>query len=611
LSVTHEADQELLSAYLDGELTAEEQARVEQLLSENQVYRQLYDELRALRTNFDGLPRHRLQQDLSGQVLRLAEQAMLRESGLRESGLKGSTAQAVPLPQLNSGKSAHDQRAQVEPGHGAGSPRDAAPDHGESELLRLRFPRGWRPWLWPAIALAAAWLVMVFNPQNQPPRKLAQAPSNPPDIAISAAGRMAEPNHNPANLNPDHSDSKNDLSDRFAADTAEKKETQPQAPAVEKQSALNRQEDQAANAAPVSGVPGAGFAAKTVAPPAGGALTKGSGEPGGAAGDRSQGVGAARGGVLNAGVLNEAGGVLVVDCIIRPEAVRSGTFDKLLAKNQIIFERARQVASQPDDARRNVDAVRQDAVPAKPGWAAPAQIAGQQISGKAAPNFGNATPAHLAVVPVYVEASRQQIQAMLAEMHQDREDFIAMRVQPGANTQAPLLAFNRFQQKDEAVKEAQKKEAVAENDKASPPAGAAAAQSPQPAGAPQTTAANSTQPPLNSTQSPPESADAKRAPTMRLSLGVARSKAPSAEPSRQLSADPLMASQAAGMAGGNQAIPQGVVNMESRPVIVTANSAVESQRTLRVLFLLYVAEAEAATTAAPPTPAAASPIPKE
>ncbi len=161
--MTHEADQELLSAYLDGELTADEQTRVELLLAENQAYRQMYDELRALRTNFEGLPRYRLQHDLSGQVLRQAEQAMLKGTALRGS----APAQTGPLPELKNGKSAHDQRAQLEPGQAAGANRDDARDHGALEPLRLRFPRGWRPWLWPAVALAAAILVMVFNPQSQ------------------------------------------------------------------------------------------------------------------------------------------------------------------------------------------------------------------------------------------------------------------------------------------------------------------------------------------------------------------------------------------------------------------------------------------------------------
>jgi hypothetical protein len=68
---------ELLSAYLDGELTAAEQADVERLLAANPAARQLLDELRALSTALQSLPQQKLGEDLSAQVLRVAERRML------------------------------------------------------------------------------------------------------------------------------------------------------------------------------------------------------------------------------------------------------------------------------------------------------------------------------------------------------------------------------------------------------------------------------------------------------------------------------------------------------------------------------------------------------
>ena len=68
---------ELLSAYLDGELTADERQRVEKLLTENAECRQVFEELRALRASLASLPRQQLDADLGPQVIRLAEQAML------------------------------------------------------------------------------------------------------------------------------------------------------------------------------------------------------------------------------------------------------------------------------------------------------------------------------------------------------------------------------------------------------------------------------------------------------------------------------------------------------------------------------------------------------
>src|SRR5262249_3764928 len=58
-----QSPEDLLNAYLDGELTAEEQAQVEQRLAESADFRQLHDELRAVRTGLESLPTYRLGPD--------------------------------------------------------------------------------------------------------------------------------------------------------------------------------------------------------------------------------------------------------------------------------------------------------------------------------------------------------------------------------------------------------------------------------------------------------------------------------------------------------------------------------------------------------------------
>ncbi len=80
---------ELLSAYLDGELTAAEQAEVERLLASSPAARQLLDELRAVGATLQSLPRQKLGEDLSQQVLRMAERRMLTE---------GEPGDAAPVP---------------------------------------------------------------------------------------------------------------------------------------------------------------------------------------------------------------------------------------------------------------------------------------------------------------------------------------------------------------------------------------------------------------------------------------------------------------------------------------------------------------------------------
>jgi hypothetical protein len=79
-------ENELFSAYLDGELTAEEQAQVEQVLATSAAARQLMEELRALSSTLQSLPVQKPRVDLSQRVLRAAERQVL------------SGSQAVPPP---------------------------------------------------------------------------------------------------------------------------------------------------------------------------------------------------------------------------------------------------------------------------------------------------------------------------------------------------------------------------------------------------------------------------------------------------------------------------------------------------------------------------------
>ena len=86
-------ENELLSAYLDGELTAAEQADVEQLLARSPAARQLLQELRALSAKLQALPQCRLGEDLSQQVLRVAQRRMLATSAA-----SGELPQPAPAP---------------------------------------------------------------------------------------------------------------------------------------------------------------------------------------------------------------------------------------------------------------------------------------------------------------------------------------------------------------------------------------------------------------------------------------------------------------------------------------------------------------------------------
>jgi hypothetical protein len=115
---------ELLSAYLDGELTAAEQAEVERLLASSPAARQLLDELRTLSATLQSLPQQKLGEDLSQQVLRVAERRMLTE----------------------------------------GEPNDAAPVPASRTLLRRFVTR--RSVIWTGLAVAIAVMIAIHEQQQ-------------------------------------------------------------------------------------------------------------------------------------------------------------------------------------------------------------------------------------------------------------------------------------------------------------------------------------------------------------------------------------------------------------------------------------------------------------
>lgn len=149
---------ELLSAYLDGELTADEQVRVEQLLAGSPEARQRLDESRALSGALQALPAYRVDEDLSPRVLRVAERRMLSEP-------------SVPPPAV---------------------PAEASPAVGRPSIGRqLSRPR---TWLWPAVAVAAALLMWfrgidVAGPPAEPKWAMAPKAETPAAEAPSIQAR--------------------------------------------------------------------------------------------------------------------------------------------------------------------------------------------------------------------------------------------------------------------------------------------------------------------------------------------------------------------------------------------------------------------------------------
>ncbi len=151
-------DDELLSAYLDDELSPAEHARVEARLATDPAARQLLEQLRVMSQAVHSLPQESLGREFRDAIVRRAEQA----SAARTSTKQASTKQASQAAKL-AGSSA------------ASSP---APPNGAAKELRSAGPsftlgRSRRGWVWAAMAVAAGLLIMVFQPVTDKNRDVA------------------------------------------------------------------------------------------------------------------------------------------------------------------------------------------------------------------------------------------------------------------------------------------------------------------------------------------------------------------------------------------------------------------------------------------------------
>ena len=143
-----EFDDELLSAYLDDELSAEERARVDERLAADPAAAQLLDELRAVSGAVRALPREKLSRDLRASVL---------------AGLEGV----------------------------------AAEDDAERHVVRLPYAGDdrWagvrRGLVWSSLAIAATLLLMAVQPREKDGKPVAKRDEEPRRAVRSAEERPA------------------------------------------------------------------------------------------------------------------------------------------------------------------------------------------------------------------------------------------------------------------------------------------------------------------------------------------------------------------------------------------------------------------------------------
>lgn len=276
---------ELLSAYLDGEVTADERALVERRLAESVEFRQLHDELRALRTSLERLPRYKLDEDLAPVVLRRAERAMLSAP---------SVSQLVDT--------SGDAKVSL-------ADRGTPSAHSRSAMRLLR---------WPVLAVAIALLIMVFNPPTRREnREVARKDAAAPDPKSEMSAAKSKESRDDRDL---------DVADAPALSHID--EVQQIAPAasptealpVDAGRALGRQRADSKHR--ISGSDGRFADSKDAE----------RGAPAGKAGPVSKSKAPAAYVMTDGSVID---GVMIVQCDISAEAAKSRAFEQLLTDQQI------------------------------------------------------------------------------------------------------------------------------------------------------------------------------------------------------------------------------------------------------------------------------------
>lgn len=400
---------ELISAYLDGELTAEEQSLVEQALVENAECRQLFEELRALRGSLQSLPSHRPPSGFSQRVIRRAERAMLQDS------------ENAPDAAINGKPAASEKGASHEAAAQAHAPTIAIPAESGA----------WRgaAWIFAAAALAAALLVAI----------------NLPDIEISPVVlRPTQVIPNSDYFQPHAQDeAERDMKGKFAelakaAKQAEKAAKDPLRQLSKdsdeaKPRPAGALEEKVAEAA-LRRSPGlvraedSRLAGDQPSPPAaedGKNLTAGSGDvpsPPPPENRLVENEAAVKGGTFRAladGLAKDAEGLdlRVVRIDVTREALESGAFDALLRRQNIRFDD--ETEGETLERAKGLDEVQRRTRKA----AGPVAASGVDV--------------------VYVEAAPAQLERVLADLQKQPARFLGLVSQPLAAEEAePSLKFN-------------------------------------------------------------------------------------------------------------------------------------------------------------------------
>ena len=378
--------EELLSAYLDGEVSPEERARAERLLAENPDARRLFRQMQALQGSLGGLPQQALPDDFSQRVLRQAERQVLGSGGPSAE----TDAEAIGSPE-------NDARPVVN----AESDDDDAPPFSE----RVR-----RPLVCILLAIAAVILAAIYNPLLFRLAGGSRPVAVGDSVATEGISNYRMPRRGAA------------TSKQGPSDTSAPGLPPPQPPSEAATSTFESD----AEGLPSGGMAGAKFG-------------KNAGQAGGfgGAGVERLAVPDPDAAGLGATAIGAQGGLLIVKLDVADAAAQSGAFRKLLTTQQLDWQRI--------DSAGERQAGEGQPGEGKPGEKGdPTEQGGEdrfRDFGNGKPQYGGQPASDVDLY--YVEATPEQIEATLTELRSRTDAYLSVEMAPAQD--APLQAHWQMQ----------------------------------------------------------------------------------------------------------------------------------------------------------------------
>ncbi len=391
----HDRDDELLSAYLDGELSPEERAAIEARLAADPAAQRLLHEFRSVSQSVHALPQESLGRDLSEVIVRRAQQA------------RPAIATSAPSKTTVA---------------------DGRPSHLGGELPKITIFGSRRTWFWASLALAAGLFIMFTQPgdekvnktlppvaqrdreivSNNPVREPAQralsepgisAPpeSAPPASAVATDQRTLDKASAPAASMPAQQSGE-------SIDAA--KQISPAGPPLAAASPAMKGDDIG-----LSLNAGSTATASPAAPPPSDSL---------AVPPQTVGRASASGSALSRSLAQEESKrigheipLVVVHVLAKPDAIQKKAFDQLLASHDISVEQQ----SAKDHSSALVGSL----------------VAKQAEGEFAAGNLSDNSTAGEKVDVLFVEAPRAAIISCLNDLQQDSSNYLGIKVDERSN----------------------------------------------------------------------------------------------------------------------------------------------------------------------------------